>query len=333
MPSTSIPATASVPMPPKALLGRPGHGIDAGAVPPGAFDQALIAIGAAEPALDEGECLVQDGCVDPGDAGVAVEAQAEGGLAAPIDSPDPDDPGADDVALARHDAVPALPRAPVPGASAPILGGPGPGAQAGPPRPVAGLPGQVTDMVVAGSPDPPAAMGSRPLADPGPGLATSSDVPAPAVAQMAGAMPARPADPMRPAASALPVPRQIAEAVIRMEGERAEITLAPQELGMVRIALTREADRLVVRLWVERAETLDLMRRHADELARELAAAGEDGAQLDLAFSGQDPGGGHTPDRAAGQVPDAGWPMSATAADAALAPRRILLAGHVDLRL
>lgn len=62
--------------------------------------------------------------------------------------------------------------------------------------------------------------------------------------------------------------------------DQIEIRLDPEELGQLRIALTRDGDTLRVLVQVERGETLDLMRRHADTLARELHQAGFSGAEM-----------------------------------------------------
>lgn len=96
------------------------------------------------------------------------------------------------------------------------------------------------------------------------------------------AIPPGPAIPTRLPEAATPPSRQVAELVLRMDADRAEITLFPEELGTVRIALSREGDRLVVRLWAERAETLDLLRRHSVDLAQDLALAGHEDALVDL---------------------------------------------------
>jgi hypothetical protein len=60
--------------------------------------------------------------------------------------------------------------------------------------------------------------------------------------------------------------------------EGAEIRLAPDELGAVRLQVTLEGDVLRVAISAERPETLDLMRRHAPELAAEFRALGYGGA-------------------------------------------------------
>ncbi|MEF3048096.1 flagellar hook-length control protein FliK [Pseudotabrizicola sp. L79] len=61
-----------------------------------------------------------------------------------------------------------------------------------------------------------------------------------------------------------------------------ELTLSPEELGKVRFEITSQDDRLAVRLFAERPETLDLLRRQSDLLLAELKQAGY--AQSSLSF-------------------------------------------------
>lgn len=100
------------------------------------------------------------------------------------------------------------------------------------------------------------------------------------------------------------------------DGAVTELRLAPEELGHVRIDLRQEGDRLVMTVAAERQDTLDLLRRHAGELAAELRAAGHPG--LDLSFgrwSGPGAGGGSPPGAApeAEKAPAAGAPLQAAA--------------------
>ncbi|WP_192931169.1 flagellar hook-length control protein FliK [Gemmobacter serpentinus] len=87
-------------------------------------------------------------------------------------------------------------------------------------------------------------------------------------------------------------------AVIAAEPDRVEIRLDPQELGRVQITLETEGDSLRLMITVDRPETLDLLRRHADILAQSLQDSGFKGAQLDFS-------GGQKQDAPEGQVFDA----------------------------
>lgn len=68
--------------------------------------------------------------------------------------------------------------------------------------------------------------------------------------------------------------RQIADSVTR-GGERAvELTLSPEELGRVRLTLTTTDQGVTVSVQTERPETLDLIRRNIDHLARDFRDLG-----------------------------------------------------------
>ncbi|MCV2866096.1 flagellar hook-length control protein FliK [Defluviimonas sp. WL0075] len=69
------------------------------------------------------------------------------------------------------------------------------------------------------------------------------------------------------------IAEQLAAAVaVRPEG--VDVTLRPEELGHVRISIERRGAEVAVTVVADRAETSDLMRRHADLLAAEFRAAG-----------------------------------------------------------
>lgn len=63
----------------------------------------------------------------------------------------------------------------------------------------------------------------------------------------------------------------------------ASFTLAPEELGLVRLKFhsdPQKPDQLIVTLGFDRPETMDLFRRHADQLADALRSAGYSGVQI-----------------------------------------------------
>jgi len=157
----------------------------------------------------------------------------------------------------------------------------------------------------------------------------------------------QPVDPLSQATSqrrpapGLSVVRQVIEAARHAVGGDAEIQLDPVELGRVHMALGHDDGRIVVTVTLERADTMDLMRRHMDSLARDLRELGYD--RVDLAFgreNGSDPrrdGGG--PDRrreAAADAPGEGTGTAAGGADtgtrAALAKGRDA-AAPLDIRI
>ncbi|MFK7878935.1 flagellar hook-length control protein FliK [Roseobacter sp.] len=68
--------------------------------------------------------------------------------------------------------------------------------------------------------------------------------------------------------------RQMAEVLQRMPDRPVELALNPEELGRVRLSISAAEGGITVSVLAERPETLDLMRRHIDQLAREFQALG-----------------------------------------------------------
>jgi len=59
-----------------------------------------------------------------------------------------------------------------------------------------------------------------------------------------------------------------------------DVTLSPDELGRLHMHVMTDGDTLRIAMTVERPETLDLLRRHADQLLADLRQAGFGGATL-----------------------------------------------------
>lgn len=91
--------------------------------------------------------------------------------------------------------------------------------------------------------------------------------------------PARP-DPAMTEKAAEPA-RQQAEAAIHAALEHMQPDDA-EDLGRIHISLHRDGDDWRVTVSADNPETLDLMRRHADQLQQDLARQGFEGAQLDF---------------------------------------------------
>lgn len=113
-------------------------------------------------------------------------------------------------------------------------------------------------------------------------------------AQMLSLTPTRAAQPFHAVAASAPgVAPQIAAAIIAAitvsgpVGDALEVALSPEELGRVRIDFRPEAGGMRVVLTAERGDTLDLMRRHGDQLMADLREAGFDGASLSFGQWGQ----------------------------------------------
>ena len=66
-----------------------------------------------------------------------------------------------------------------------------------------------------------------------------------------------------------------------MPSRPVEITLSPEELGRVRLSVSASDGGIVVNVVAERPETLDLLRRHIDQLGQEFQALG----YADIGFS------------------------------------------------
>lgn len=76
--------------------------------------------------------------------------------------------------------------------------------------------------------------------------------------------------------------QQVAEALIRMTGDRLEIALSPEELGQLRIVVSHRDGMAHLLVWAERPEILDLMRRNASMLQNHFAEAGTDLASMEF---------------------------------------------------
>ncbi len=86
----------------------------------------------------------------------------------------------------------------------------------------------------------------------------------------------------------LHIARQMAEVLQHLPSRPVEITLSPEELGRVRLSVTPSENGIVVNILAERPETLDLMRRHIDQLAQEFKSLGYDKIGFSFAQSGND---------------------------------------------
>lgn len=75
-------------------------------------------------------------------------------------------------------------------------------------------------------------------------------------------------------------PAHVAHSVVTSGQNRAELILEPAELGRLRFDLITQGDQVQVTLSAERPETLDLLRRHSEDLKQEFRAAGLDSGTL-----------------------------------------------------
>lgn len=105
----------------------------------------------------------------------------------------------------------------------------------------------------------------------------------------------------------LAVVRQITDMLPRLSDRAVEIRLSPEELGTVRLQLVQSDQGLVVHVHAERPETLDLLRRHIDQLARHLEASGQEASGFTFSDGqGQTSGNNHTDQSAGIATPETG---------------------------
>lgn len=86
----------------------------------------------------------------------------------------------------------------------------------------------------------------------------------------------------RPEAARL-VGAQMAEAIVIAQNNKVEIALNPEELGRVRMVMSTSETGISIAITAERPETLDMMRRHIDQLAAEFRNLGYKDINFDFA--------------------------------------------------
>lgn len=106
-------------------------------------------------------------------------------------------------------------------------------------------------------------------------LLTATDTPEPTVWDAPRLVPTTfGATPPQRADLAPHIARQIVEVISHAAHRPVEIALSPQELGRVRISLSTDDGAITVNILAERPDTLDLMRRHIDQLGQTFRAMG-----------------------------------------------------------
>lgn len=131
-----------------------------------------------------------------------------------------------------------------------------------------------------------------------------------------------------------PVHRQVAEQLaIQLTGKdgTTEISLAPEELGRVRMSVQHGEQGTSITIWAERPETLSLMRRNADSLMADLQQRGFGNAHLEFSGNGQSGTGSgqQTPRPAFGLTGDTQTNPQA----AAIAATTPTAQGRLDIRI
>ncbi len=241
--------------------------------------------------------------------------------------------------LAGPDEAPDA-ASPPPAAAAPVVVAQGEAVEPDPGVPV------YWQLRVAQTASPPVAKPEAKGLDDGDTAATVVDagdptVPAdsPAMKPLAAAPPALPSSsPTAPTAATLPpaVPAQVAAIVSTRPESPVELRLSPAELGHLRLHMTQEGEALRVTIQVERPETLDLMRRHADVLMTEIRNAGFSGGTLSFTGWGADSQGGPGTDRQSDDraiVPEDARPSPDALAASSPPPPQAVASGSLNLRL
>lgn len=132
-------------------------------------------------------------------------------------------------------------------------------------------------------------------------------------------------------ATAVPVARQIAEAVVTTRDAVIEIALAPEELGRLRMVMSGPEHSPHVTIWVERPEILDQLRRNAAFLQECFGDAGM--ADASFEFQG-DAHPGSRDDRPASPAPDrAGFDTLAPVQVVPMAWTPITVPARLDIRI
>lgn len=85
-------------------------------------------------------------------------------------------------------------------------------------------------------------------------------------------------------ASVKPVVMQIVQLASQLGQQAVEISLNPEELGKLRLSLTSVEGALTLSISADRSDTLDLLRRHADDLGRQFSDLGYD--DIEFQFHG-----------------------------------------------
>lgn len=84
------------------------------------------------------------------------------------------------------------------------------------------------------------------------------------------------------------VARQLAEAMPQAANRPIEIALSPHELGRVRMSIVADDNAITVNIVAERGETMDLMRRHIDQLGQTFRSMGYDQINFEFEQGAQD---------------------------------------------
>jgi flagellar hook-length control protein FliK len=125
--------------------------------------------------------------------------------------------------------------------------------------------------------------------------------------------------------------QQVAAALALSHDGRIEIRLDPEELGPVRVALEPADGTMTVHVSADRGETLDLLRRNSDQLARDLRDIGYRDVSFD--FGSEQRPDSRQPPAYEPFVPSAAEPGNDVAPTLPASVRRAVASAGLDLRL
>nr|WP_269800946.1 flagellar hook-length control protein FliK [Albibacillus kandeliae] len=97
----------------------------------------------------------------------------------------------------------------------------------------------------------------------------------------------------------------LAEELARVPRRAVEISLSPEELGRVHMTLSTRDTGLVLVVNADRADTLDLMRRHIDQLGQEFRRMGYQDIGFEFGQSGSEGRSERASDHVNGLLDDA----------------------------
>ncbi len=158
--------------------------------------------------------------------------------------------------------------------------------------------------------------------------APAADLDSPALWDARGSSPAALAQALsRPETPAM-IGRQMAEFLQRLPDRPVELSLNPEELGRVRLSISVAEGGITVSVLAERPETLDLMRRNIDQLAREFQNLGYE--NIGFAFNE-----GQSGESSKGDSTEFGSNHSNSAGEEEMnvAPTTLVATSGVDMRL
>ncbi|MGL6211295.1 MAG: flagellar hook-length control protein FliK [Paracoccaceae bacterium] len=113
-------------------------------------------------------------------------------------------------------------------------------------------------------------------------------------------------------------------------GDTVDMVMNPEELGRLRFEIAQSGDQMRITLTVERPETLELLRRHADQLLTEFRQAGYAGATLSFGQWGE---GGRQDAPSPLEMSERDHPDAARPAEPQTATRPASSTSGLDLRL